>query len=65
MIVCKIGDPGDHYQYMVDLKKTLRQVDKKKIRDWAKTINLKCFLMTSSIYLRTEEDVSVFLLRWA
>jgi hypothetical protein len=53
------------YMYRVDLKEILCRVDRNEIMDWAVTTNLKCLVLTAGIYLRTEADVTMFLLRWS
>jgi hypothetical protein len=68
MIVHKIGNPNDPeypYQYRVDLEELLRHVDRWDISDWLKANDLKCSMLIYSLYLHTEEDLSMFLLRWA
>jgi hypothetical protein len=68
MMVLKIGNPNDHkypYQYRVDLEELLRHVDRKDISDWLKSTGLKSSMLIYSVYLHSEEDVSMFLLKWS
>jgi hypothetical protein len=68
MIVHKIDNPKDPehpYQYRVDLEELLRSVDRRDVSDWLKDTGLKCDMLIYSLYLHTEEDLSMFLLRWS
>lgn len=55
------------YKYRIELPEELSRsgIDRDKMRFWIKDMEFKCCLVERAIYVREDQDASLFLLRWS